>query len=69
MSADGASISYYQEIQEYIEAKNSTAKIIGNMGISPIDEITIQEDVNVADTLVTFENTGEVYRNEYTAPS
>ena len=64
MSTDLANVSYYQEVQTHIKEKNAVAKIIGNPGTS-----TIEEYANVVDILVTFENTGEVYRTEYTAPS
>jgi Spherulation-specific family 4/FG-GAP repeat len=75
MSNDLADVGYYQAIQAYIKAKNSTAKIIGNPGLSSTKNPTGQTQYTVidyaktADILVTFENTGRQYRNNYTPPS
>jgi hypothetical protein len=75
MSNDLADVGYYQAIRAHIKNKNNTAKIIGNPGTSSTEnptgqtQYTVTDYANTADTLVTFENTGRDYRNNYTPPS
>ncbi|MEB3191784.1 MAG: glycoside hydrolase family 9 protein [Snowella sp.] len=75
MSNDLGDVGYYQQIRDYIKSKKSTAKIIGNPGTSSTQntsgqlQFTVIDYANTVDTLVTFENTGAEYRNNYTSPS
>ncbi|MDD5036261.1 MAG: spherulation-specific family 4 protein [Methylococcaceae bacterium] len=75
MSNKLADVGYYQQLHDYVRSKSASAKVIGNPGTTFIDNsgntagYTVQGYASVADTLVTFENTGDQYRNHYTPPS
>lgn len=75
MSNDLKNVGYYRELRDYVKSKNPGVKVIGNPGTSFINNPSGQTSFTVADyatsmdVLVTFENTGAQYLNNYTAPS
>ncbi len=75
MSNDLADVGYYQQIRDHVKSKDPTARVIANPGTTFTNNPSMQTTFTVtdyaesADTLVTFENTGNEYRNNYTLPS
>ncbi|MEZ6089955.1 MAG: S8 family serine peptidase, partial [Pirellulaceae bacterium] len=76
MSNDLANVGYYQQIQAHVLSKSGTAKVISNPGTTftfdssgGASGFTVTDYANTADTIVTFENTGDEYRNNYTDPA
>jgi hypothetical protein len=68
-----ANVGYYQTLRDYVKSKNYNAKVISNPGLSSVtgtsSTFTLDDYVQTADTMVVFENTGQVYLNNYQAPS
>ena len=75
MSNDLADVGYYQETRDYVRGKSANAQVIGNPGTSSTRnpsgqmKFDVTDYVNSADTLVTFEDFGQVYQNDYAPPS
>ena len=56
MAADPARIGFYREIDDHIQARDASLRILGNPGTLPAEGFA-----GVADALVTFEGTGAGY--------
>ncbi|MEZ6132036.1 MAG: spherulation-specific family 4 protein [Planctomycetaceae bacterium] len=76
MSNDLADVGYYQTLRDHVRSKTGTKTVIGNPGTTFTTDssggssgFTVNDYANTADILVTFENTGNEYRNNYTPPS
>jgi hypothetical protein len=74
MSNDLADVGYCQEIADYVEMQSAGALTFGNPGTSFVNNPSGQTDFtstdfgSVFDTVMTFENTGDEYRTNYTEP-
>jgi len=74
MSNDLADVGYYQEIAAYVEMQSAGAHTFGNPGTSFVNnpsgqtEFTASNFGSVFDTMMSFENTGDEYRDNYTDP-
>ena len=74
MSNDLADVGYYQEIAAYVEMQSMGAQTFGNPGTSFVNnpsgqtEFTSSDFGAVFDTIMSFENTGDEYRTNYTPP-
>lgn len=69
MSNDWARIPYYQRLRDYVRAKSSKAKIIGNPGTRFTNNSagvgspwTADDYLATVDTMVVFEESGDAYR-------
>lgn len=75
MSNDLADVGYYQQLSDYVNSREPAAKVIANPGTTftnnPSGQTTfsVMDYVQTADTLLTFDASGNDYRNNYTAPS
>lgn len=76
MSNDLADVGYYELIRQHILGLDATARIFGNPGTSSVNDSSggtsgsdVTDYADSVDTMITFENTGEEYQTNYTAPS
>jgi hypothetical protein len=75
MSNDLANVGYYQSISDYVHAKDSSDLVISNPGTSFVNDrssrtrYSVLDYASSADVLVTFENTGAEYLDNYTPAS
>ena len=76
MSSDLPNVGYYQQLRDYVHAKDPSARVIANPGVTATQDtsggtsgFTVQDYANAADVLVVFENTGSEYRTNYSAPA
>jgi hypothetical protein len=73
MSNDLANVGYYRQLRDYVQSLRPGMHTFGNPGTSFVANPTGQgtysatDYVNTFDTLVTFENTGAAYANDYTS--
>ena len=75
MSSDLPDVGYYQELRDYVKAKDAAARVIANPGQPFIQDtsagasgFTIADYATAADVLVTFEGTGTDYLFNYDHP-
>lgn len=75
MSNDLADVGYYQTLRDYVRNQIQAAIVVGNPGTSfvnnPSGQTTwsVSDYAEAADTVVTFEDLGDDYFNNYTPPS
>lgn len=75
MSNDLADVGYYIELRNYVQQQMPGAWTIGNPGTTftnnPSGQTTYRTNhyVDTFDSLMTFENTGDEYQNNYTPPT
>lgn len=75
MSSDLKDVGYYRKLRQHVVARLASAKTIGNPGTHATANSTGQTDftltdyAQVFDTVMTFENKGEVYQTKYQSPA
>ncbi len=76
MSSDLPDVGYYQELRDYVKAKDANARVIANPGQPGTQDtsggssgFTVMDYATAADVLVTFEGTASDYELAYTPPS
>ena len=73
MSSDLPDVGYYQELRDYVKAKDANARVIANPGQPATQDtsgglsgFTVMDYATAADVLVTFEGTLDDYLIDYT---
>ncbi len=76
MSSDLPDVGYYQELRDYVKAKDADARVIANPGQPGTQDtsggssgFTVMDYATAADVLVTFEGTANDYELAYTPPA
>lgn len=76
MSSDLPDVGYYQELRDYVKAKDANARVIANPGQPGTQDtsggssgFTVMDYATAADVLVTFEGTSSDYELVYTPPA
>lgn len=76
MSSDLPDVGYYQELRDYVHAKDANARVIANPGQPATQDtsggssgFTVTDYATAADVLVTFEGTAADYATTYVAPA
>lgn len=69
MSSDPNDAAYYRELTDYAKARLASAFTIGNPGTNPNTELggSVADYLASVDTLISFENSGTEYRNNFIA--
>jgi hypothetical protein len=75
MSSDLPDVGYYQELRDYVHAKDANARVIANPGQPGTQDtsggasgFTVMDYATAADVLVTFEGPASAYELAYTNP-
>lgn len=75
MSNDLASLDYYRAILQHVHRKSERSVVVGNPGTASVVDSsrgasgnTVEDYATLYERLVTFENNGIIYRNQFAIP-